>query len=225
MPHAMPLGIFPGQKFTHTEVPALPGELWALFSDGINESRSRAGEEYGLDRLRASLGTGHATTVLRRAWKGWEGFVDGEHQHDDACLALVLLKPPATLEIGSSAKNCKRARQFMEAWALAAGFEDLDRGRIVLAGDEAVTNIMRHTYQNATDKWIVLSAEIADGHLHLHLRDHGPHVDYERLKGRALEDVKPGGLGLHLLRNIFTIVEHTNLPDGNEWHVAKPLPS
>ena len=104
------------------------------------------------------------------------------------------------------------------------GFSDLERGRIVLAADEAVTNIMRHTYQGAPDKPIVLFGEITDGHLHLRLRDEGPHVDFASMKGRELDDVKPGGLGLHLLKSVFTVVEHTKLPEkGNEWHLAKPL--
>jgi sigma-B regulation protein RsbU (phosphoserine phosphatase) len=223
VPHAMPLGVLRGMKFAATEVPALPGDIWALFSDGINEGRSPSGEEYGMDRLRASFGAGHVSEVLKRAWSCWETFVDGEHQHDDACLALILLKPPATLEIMSAAVNCRFARDFIEAWALAAGFPDLERGRIVLAADEAVTNIMRHTYQGAPDKPIVLSGEITEGHLHFRLRDEGPHVDFASLKGRALEDIKPGGLGLHLLKAIFTVVEHKTLEMGNEWHLAKPL--
>ena len=226
VPHALALGIFPGQKFTATALPAMPGEKWALFSDGINEGRSPTGEEYGLVRLRESLGSAaHAAEALNRAWIGWENFVDGEHQHDDACLALILLKPEANLEISSAPCNCKRARQFIENWALAAGYSDLERGAIVLAADEAVTNIIRHTYQSAPDKPITLSADLADGHLHLRLRDYGPPVDAETLKGRALEDVKPGGLGLHLLKSVFTVVEHSKLADGNEWHLAKPLMS
>jgi sigma-B regulation protein RsbU (phosphoserine phosphatase) len=223
VPHALPLGIFRGQDFTATEVSAPPGEMWALFSDGINEGRSPSGEEYGLDRLRASFGTGHATEVLKRAWSCWETFVDSEHQHDDACLALILLKPSPMMEMSSAAKNCRRARDYIEAWALAAGFPDLERGRIVLAADEAVTNIMRHTYQGAPDQPIVLSGEISDGYLHLRLRDRGPHVDFASMKGRDLDDIKPGGLGLVLLKTVFTVVEHTQLPEGNEWHLAKPL--
>jgi sigma-B regulation protein RsbU (phosphoserine phosphatase) len=206
VPHAMPLGIFPGQKYPATILPAFSGEKWALFSDGINEGRSVSGEEFGLDRLRDSLGkSGHAATSLKSAWSAWENFVDNEHQHDDACLAMILLKPQSTLQITSAPNNCKFARNYIEGWALAAGYPDLVRGTIVLAADEAITNIMRH--------------------LHLRLRDFGPHVDVEALKGRALEDVKPGGLGLHLLKATFSTVEHTKLPDGNEWHLAKPLDS
>jgi sigma-B regulation protein RsbU (phosphoserine phosphatase) len=225
VPHALALGIFPGQKFTATKFTAQPGEKWLLFSDGINEGRSSYGEEYGMDRLRASLGIGSAEACLKRAWSQWENFVDDEHRHDDACLALVLLKPAASLTMPSAAINCRQARGFIESWALAAGYSDLMRGSIVLAADEAVTNVIRHTYQGSPDQEIILSAEITGGHFHLRLRDFGPPVDPQKLKGRDLSDIKPGGLGLHLLRNIFTVVEHRHLPDGNEWHLAKPLDS
>ena len=162
--------------------------------------------------------------VSDRAWGAWEGFVDGERQHDDACLAFIQLKPKAQLDIVSAPANCKLGRRFIEDWALTAGFPDLERGAIVLAADEAVTNIIRHTYKSVPDRPIYLRAEIADGHLHLRLRDHGPAVSPEQLKGRELEDIKPGGLGLHMLKQVFSIVEHLPLPDGNEWHLAKPLP-
>ena len=225
VPHTLALGIFPRQTFTATIFPCLPGEKWVMFSDGINEGRSPSGEEYGIDRLRESLGGGHAARTIRQAWHSWENFVDSEHQHDDACLALILLKPEATLEITSSARNCKSARQFIEGWAMAAGFTDLERGQIVLAADEAVTNIIRHTYESAADQPILLSADITDGHLHLRLRDYGPPVDPANLKGRELHEIRPGGLGLHLLQSVFTMVEHLPLSDGNEWHLAKPLPA
>ena len=224
VPHALALGIFAGMKFPATTLPAMPGEKWALFSDGINEGRSRTGEEFGFERLREGLGNiGHAHGTIRKAWAAWESFVDNEYQHDDACLALLLLKPPARLEIDSVPSNCKHCRQFIEEWALAAGFPDLERGRIVLAADEAVTNVIRHTYGGAKDKPIMLSAEIVDRMLHLRLRDYGPPVDKEKLKGRELEDLRPGGLGLLLLQAVFTTVEHIALPDGNEWHLAKPV--
>jgi sigma-B regulation protein RsbU (phosphoserine phosphatase) len=223
VPRSLALGIFPNSKFNALEIPSLPGEKWLLFSDGINEGRSATGEEYGLERLRASLGTGHASDTLNRAWNGWQSFVDSEYQHDDACLALILVKPPAMIEITSEARNCKLARHFIEDWALTAGYPDLERGRIVLATDEAVTHIILHTNANMPERPILLSAGIVDGHLHLRVRDHGPHADPEKWKGGKVGDIQPGSLGLHLLETVFTVVEHIALPDGNEWHLAKPL--
>ena len=223
VPGALALGVWPGQVFLATTIPCRAGEKWLLFSDGINEGRDNNGEEYTLERLIASLGGNSAKTTLDRAWEAWESFVDSDHQHDDACLALILIKPEAELEISSAARQCKYARQYIEDWALAAGFPDLERGRIVLAADEAVTNIIRHTYKSAPGLPIILTAELADDHLHLRLRDYGPPVDPEKLHGRDLEDIRPGGLGLHLLQSVFSVVEHIPLADGNEWHLAKPL--
>jgi sigma-B regulation protein RsbU (phosphoserine phosphatase) len=223
VPAMLALGIFAHQPYTATEFSTQPGEKWLLFTDGINEGRNRAGEEFGTGRLHASLGFGCAADVLARTWAAWEQFVDSDHQHDDACVALILNKPDALLEITSNAADCKRVRRFVEDWARAAGYDDLERGRIVLAADEAATNVIRHTYHGESGHPIFLSAEIRDGHLHLRLRDRGAPVDTAALRGRALEDIKPGGLGLHLLSTVFDLVEHSVLSDGNEWHLAKPL--
>ena len=223
-PHNLALGIFPSYESEITVFPCKPGEKWVLFTDGINEGRSPAGEDYGFKRLRRSLGAGSAADILSRAWSLWLSFTDGVELHDDACMALVVTKPPAELTIGAQPTECKVARNFVEDWARVAGFADLERGRIVLAADEGITNVMRHTYQSSSEKPIVLSAEIADQHLHLRLRDYGPPVNKEKLKGRELHDVKPGGLGLNLLRMVFDVVEHDTLADGNIWHLATAIP-
>jgi sigma-B regulation protein RsbU (phosphoserine phosphatase) len=223
-PHHLAMGIFPEYESEISVFPAKPGEKWLLFTDGINEGRSPAGEDYGFDRLQRSLGAGSAADVLTQAWTLWKSFVDGIDQHDDACLAVIVTKPAAELRISSAPGQCKLAREFVEGWSRAAGFLDLDRGKIVLGADEAVTNIIRHTYHGAPEHPIVLSAEITAKEFHLHLRDYGPPVNRDNLKGRDLEDIKPGGLGLNLLKMVFSVVEHIPLADGNVWHFTKPLP-
>jgi len=222
-PHNMALGVFTRYESEVTVFPCKPGEKWLIFTDGINEGRSRSGEDYGMERLHQSLGIGSAAQVLTQVWERWGNFVDGLAQHDDACLAIIATKPEARLEITSAACNCRRARQFIEDWACFAGYSDLERGRIVLAADEAVTNVIRHTYRSVPDLPIILSATVNDGFFDLRLRDYGPPVDANALKGRDLEDIRPGGLGLLLLQSVFTKVEHLTLPDGNEWHLGKPL--
>jgi len=89
VPHAMALGIFSGVAYQATEVPCLPGEKFVLYTDGINEGRSASGEDFGLDRLRVSLGAGGTSVVLDHAWDAWESFTDSGKQHDDACLLLL----------------------------------------------------------------------------------------------------------------------------------------
>lgn len=224
VPSDLPLGIFHGRGYTATSIPTQPGEKWLLWSDGINEGRSAVGNEYGMDRLNASLKLTSPEQTLKHAWAEWLKFVDQHHQHDDACLAILGTKPAPALSIASCSSQCKMARRFVEGWAQAAGFTDVQRGGIALAMDEAVTNIMRHTYKSAPSCAINVSAEITAVDLRFTLRDFGPPVDPATLKGRDLDNIKPGGLGLHIIQTQFPTFEHRALSDGNEWLLMKPLP-
>jgi sigma-B regulation protein RsbU (phosphoserine phosphatase) len=49
--NGLPLGLFPIVEYERAEVPLAPGDLVVLYTDGITEALSAAGEEFGLDRL------------------------------------------------------------------------------------------------------------------------------------------------------------------------------
>ena len=59
--------------------------------------------------------------------------------------------------------------------------------------------------------------------LEILLEDHGPAVDPEKLCGRALEDVKPGGLGLHFIRECMDTVEFSRSEGRNQLRLVKFL--
>jgi sigma-B regulation protein RsbU (phosphoserine phosphatase) len=50
-----PLGLFPGSEFQTGEVSLQPGDLLALYSDGLTEAASENGEEFGEQRLQAEI--------------------------------------------------------------------------------------------------------------------------------------------------------------------------
>lgn len=85
---------------------------------------------------------------------------------------------------------------------------------LVLAVDEACTNSIRHAYQGADDKLLELSLDARDGWIALVLRDHGLPAPYDRVRRKSEEDIiaealTPGGLGMHLIYNVFDDVEFT----------------
>jgi serine phosphatase RsbU (regulator of sigma subunit) len=49
------LGILPAARYQSATLQMLPGDVLVMFSDGITEAQSAAGEEYGEDRLLAAL--------------------------------------------------------------------------------------------------------------------------------------------------------------------------
>ncbi len=87
---------------------------------------------------------------------------------------------------------------------------------MVLGIDEACTNIIRYAYGNAEDQLIRLTLERAATALRCRLRDYGCPLDACKLNGRALEVVRPGGLGLHLIRQAFDNAYYLRRPKGTE---------
>jgi anti-sigma regulatory factor (Ser/Thr protein kinase) len=87
-----------------------------------------------------------------------------------------------------------------------AGFPHEESGQIVLAVDEACTNIIKYAYRNDPNQTILLTFCVADRRLEVRIDDSGPKIRLEDLHGRSLDDVKPGGLGLHLIRRAFDVV-------------------
>lgn len=225
VPRSLPLGVFDSFEYEAVTFASDPGEKWLMFSDGINEGRNSAEDEYGFERLAASLKPGSPAQVLEGAWLDWIRFVNTSALHDDACMVMMTTHPLRSYEMLSDPGNCKAGRNFIEQWAVAAGYSDLERGQIVLAADEAFTNIIRHAYKNATDENILISIDLEADVFRLSFRDYGPTLDVNCLKGRKLEDVKPGGLGLHLLEMVFEKVEYVCCDPGTELVLRKRLPT
>jgi anti-sigma regulatory factor (Ser/Thr protein kinase) len=106
-----------------------------------------------------------------------------------------------------------------------AGFSEDQRHRATLAVDEACANIIKHAYDGATDKPIQITARILDNGIEVILRDYGKKVDPETIQPRDLGEIRPGGLGVHLIRSSMDVVIYDNtLPEGNQLILAKYLP-
>ena len=110
-------------------------------------------------------------------------------------------------------------RQFLEPIALPAGEKDL----IVLGLDEACTNVIRYAYCHEADKPMHLVCENHGSHVLFRLRDFGAQCEASQLKGRALDDVQPGGLGLHLIRRAFSKVDYEWKSEGTELVLRKDV--
>lgn len=92
--------------------------------------------------------------------------------------------------------------------ALLAGFSEEDRDRIELAVVEAFTNVIRHVYGGKTDQPIELRMRIPEGSLHIEFEDRGTWIDPARIASRPLDEVRPGGLGVHLMKTTMDVVEY-----------------
>jgi len=119
------------------------------------------------------------------------------------------------LELRSDPGMLCVVRGAMERLTEVLGFSAAECRSVTRAVDEAITNIMRHSYKNQLHKPIELQAvrlkpDARSGRgegLEFLLCDRGPAVDPAKMQGRQLDEIKPGGLGLHFIRQSMDVVE------------------
>lgn len=153
--------------------------------------------------------------------------------HDTKSVSLasddgLLLK----LELFSDPQLLCVVRGALERLTEVFGFSPPDRRSVTRAVDEALTNIMRHCYNGRTDQPIQVYCRRVRAHdsqsaqgLEILLCDQGPAVDPSKLRGRRLDEIKPGGLGLHFIRQSMDTVEYRREGNTNQFRLVKYLQS
>jgi serine/threonine-protein kinase RsbW len=118
------------------------------------------------------------------------------------------------LKIDSHPSKLAIVRRAIESFAHGCGFDETGRNELGLVVNEALANVMRHAYQGATDRPIIVKAECRSGRLTISIRDWGNGVDPTRLPQRRPDPLCPGGLGMLCLREMMDEVRYEPQPDG-----------
>ena len=133
------------------------------------------------------------------------------------------MKKKNKVEFSSHTGNLAPMRRFVRKFLDAYPFSERERLLMVLGVDEACTNIIRHAYHLQDDQLISLSLEGLSNCVRMRLRDYGQQTEAHRMKGRAHELIRPGGLGLHLIRTAFDKVDYILKARGTELVMTKNL--
>ncbi len=135
------------------------------------------------------------------------------------------------LALYSNPKWLSVARATVERLAEVLGFPVEQCRSITRAVDEALTNIVRHSYSNRLDQPIAMyfrraqrrhDGQVQQG-LEILLCDRGPAVDPSKFQGRPLDEIRPGGLGLHFIHRAMDTVEFTRKGSTNRLCLVKYL--
>ena len=94
-------------------------------------------------------------------------------------------------------------RHAIEAWCELATDDPATCSRVGLAVDEAITNVIRHGYRGDDDGIIEISMQRDGSTIGFLIEDRASQVPLEHIKGRDLDDIRPGGLGVHLIREVM----------------------
>ncbi len=130
----------------------------------------------------------------------------------------VLPNKPVKLSIFSSPAFLPVVRAAVEKMCEVVGFDAQGVGNVMLSADEALTNIIRHAYKGADNQLIDIELlalrECDQDWLRIQIRDYGPEVDLSQIKSRDLADVRPGGLGVHIMSKCMDRLEYKHADGG-----------
>jgi serine/threonine-protein kinase RsbW len=128
-----------------------------------------------------------------------------------------------TVEFSSHTGNLALMRNCVREFLNGYPFSEKERLLMVLGVDEACTNIIRYAYRLRDDQLIALSMEGLRKCVRMRLRDYGEQVRPHEMKGRSHAMIKPGGLGLYLIRNAFDEIDYVLRRRGTELVLTKNL--
>ena len=103
-------------------------------------------------------------------------------------------------------------RHLISAATVQCGFSDRDAGQVAMAVDEALSNIYRHGYNGSSDGRVLLHfSTTVEPHptITISIEDEAKQVDVDLIRSRDLSDVKPGGLGVHLIQTVMDTASWT----------------
>ncbi len=133
------------------------------------------------------------------------------------------------MRLTSDLNEVCKVRKAGEKIALAIGFSAEKAAMIMLTIDEALANVIQHGYGGQTGRPIDVFIEriCPEGRVGIRvlIRDRAKQVDPASIKSRDLDDVRPGGLGVHLINSLMDEVVHRPTGEGMELEMVKYLAS
>jgi anti-sigma regulatory factor (Ser/Thr protein kinase) len=123
-----------------------------------------------------------------------------------------------------SSHSCRMAevRHSARLFLKKCDFNESSIELLVLGLDEACTNIIRHAYDQ-DHKPVRLEMERLHDRVRFILRDYGRPCDPKVIRSRPLEDVRPGGVGVYIIRQVFDYVKYEPLRRGTRLVLEKRL--
>lgn len=131
----------------------------------------------------------------------------------------VQAPPDVVLRLVSDVRYLAGARELVSGVARRMGFSHDSSSHLALAVDEALCNVIRHGYHQETNKpiWVKIWPLEDDGEhgpgVRIVIEDEAQQVDPSLIQGRDLDDIRPGGLGVHIIRQVVDHAEYAPRTD------------
>jgi len=210
-----PLGIIPNLYFPDHHL-QLDKDALYLYTDGVTEAQID-GEMLGEHGLQALITRHQDKPVAKRLNAIINSLQKDELSlHDDVTMMIIEGTDSPLLVQSFPAKSSvlKTIRKVMHEALHDTVCSAEQADAIVLAASEAAANIIQHAYADVPDGIIDLALHLHNNELTVVLRDYAGPIDISTVAPRALQDIRPGGLGTHFMQQLMDNLVYTVPEDG-----------
>ncbi len=120
------------------------------------------------------------------------------------------------ISVKSRTENLSLIRDFVSSKASDSGLAKDEIENVMLAVDEACTNIIKHAYNSFPDGEIVIKLEYNSDKLLVTIIDHGSTFDPKGISDPDLQKYyrngRVGGLGMYLMKTLMDDVKYITVP-------------
>jgi phosphoserine phosphatase len=229
-PTSFPLAAMPLSKLRPAVTLQMePGDILVLLSDGIYEYHDANNEQFGEQRVTDIIRAHHGKPVAELSamlLESVQAFANGAPQEDD--ITVVLVKRTCAAETAHRAfrRGVDSLQDIFDFTSEVFARQQIDASLLQTVDftvEELFTNMVK--YSKMSDAAVDLTLTGIAGGVEVTLTDHdvepfdvtqSPDVDI----GMPIEERKPGGLGLHLIRRMVDSIEYQYTKESRQSRIT-----
>lgn len=120
------------------------------------------------------------------------------------------------LRVKSKTENLSLIRDFISTSAFDAGVPADFVENIILAVDEACTNIIKHAYKSSPEGELIIKTKSTPSHFLISITDFGHTFEPDSIPEPDLQKYyrqkRVGGLGMYLMKTLMDDVKYVSIP-------------
>jgi sigma-B regulation protein RsbU (phosphoserine phosphatase) len=228
------LGLADGQEFPVNNLQLESGDLFAIYTDGIDEAFNSEGEQFGVEAMNELLLQHLPLPELGQAsFDAVDRHAGSTPQSDD--ITVMLLELPASngrrkeqqLLLSGNDQTVGQLMRWLSShlsqWELEADLQ----GELMLVAEEVTSNIIKYG-ELAPDAEIKLTLTLSQYSLSMTFSDPGIAFDplteaRKSALGAETDHAEIGGLGVHLLQAMTDQQEYRRSDDRNHLCLVKQI--
>ena len=233
----LPIGLFEDFNYEMQTTTLQPGSSLFLYTDGLTEARNAKGKLFGRDRvmqLVKECGATEPKQLLETVIAEVKQFSEGTEQSDDLTLLALRYTPSHEQEVlgegitlHNDVQEVEALGPFVKQIADQLGIEKSLAGKLRLAVEEAVVNVMEYAYPKGTTGEVNVRATSNGHRLKFIITDSGVSFDPTEVSAAdttlSAEERPIGGLGILLVRELMDSINYERINGKNVLTLCKGI--